>query len=525
MSARTKLRPEPPAHSPQCDVVTDAEQIRDRFAAYLHDESKLTAPAVREIAFPKSTDDVSAILARRAAERTPTTVSGARTGITGASVAVDGSAVLALDRMKGIEPPERVSGEWRVRVMAGTTLAELNEYLSDNAPDGARAVFPVDPTETWAALGGMVATNASGARSFAYGAMRNWVTALTVVLADGSRLKLRRGDLRVLGLALAIEDSWGERELTAAPLPKPATKNTIGYPFSEGLDVIDLFIGQEGTLGVVTEIELRLIEAPPSRLSYLQLFESDDAALLYVERLRRARGVTVLAIEYADRRSLELARESPAMSSSPIARLVRDGFSAMVYTEIPLADESALESVFEQVSSLVVEAGADIADSYAGTDDREVRELKAFRHAIPEQINATIARRKAEHPGLHKVATDMAVPDAHLREMYFLYRSALDSAGLDYAIFGHAGDNHFHVNMLPRDQEELDRGKALYRTFAEEAVRRGGAVAAEHGIGRLKKDFLRIQYGLPELETLLKIRRFFDPHGLLNRGVLFDADG
>ena len=113
---------------------------------------------------------------------------------------------------------------------------------------------------------------------------------------------------------------------------------------------------------------------------------------------------------------------------------------------------------------------------------------------MPERINATIARRREQHPTLHKIATDMAVEDQDLRWVYDLYTTRLTAAGLDHAIFGHAGNNHFHVNILPRDDAELQRAKAIYAEFAAAIVARGGCVSAEHGIGRIKKHFLPVQY-------------------------------
>ena len=143
----------------------------------------------------------------------------------------------------------------------------------------------------------------------------------------------------------------------------------------------------------------------------------------------------------------------------------------------------------------VAAAGGDEAAGLAGIDDQALRDIRAFRHAVPERINATIARRREQHPALHKLATDMAVEDQDLRWVYDLYEARLTAAGLDHAIFGHAGNNHFHVNILPRDDAELQRAKAIYAEFAAAIVARGGCVSAEHGIGRIKKHFLPVQYG------------------------------
>ena len=168
----------------------------------------------------------------------------------------------------------------------------------------------------------------------------------------------------------------------------------------------------------------------------------------------------------------------------------------------------------------VAAAGGDEAAGLAGIDDQALRDIRAFRHAVPERINATIARRREQHPTLHKLATDMAVEDKDLRWVYDLYTTRLTEAGLDHAIFGHVGNNHFHVNILPRDEAELQRAKAIYAEFAAAIVARGGCVSAEHGIGRIKKHFLPVQYGPATLDAMRAAKRWLDPGWRLNPGVL-----
>jgi D-lactate dehydrogenase (cytochrome) len=170
----------------------------------------------------------------------------------------------------------------------------------------------------------------------------------------------------------------------------------------------------------------------------------------------------------------------------------------------------------------VAAAGGDEAAGLAGVDDQVLRDIRTFRHAVPERINATIARRRDQHPALHKVATDMAVEDKDLRWVYDLYSSRLTASGLDHAIFGHVGSNHFHVNILPKDEAELQRARTIYAEFAQALVARGGCVSAEHGIGRIKKPFLAVQYDLSTLEAMRAAKRWLDPEWRLNPGVLID---
>ena len=151
-----------------------------------------------------------------------------------------------------------------------------------------------------------------------------------------------------------------------------------------------------------------------------------------------------------------------------------------------------------------------------------MNEMKRLRHALPETVNAIIGQRKRAVPELHKVGTDMAVPDAALGAMMDFYESRLAESGLDYVTFGHIGSGHVHVNILPQTLEELVRAEALYGGFAREAVRLGGSVAAEHGIGRIKKKFLPIQFTASQIAAMRAVKSALDPAGVLNPGVLFD---
>jgi D-lactate dehydrogenase (cytochrome) len=503
--------------------ITDQQTIRENYSAYLGDESKMRAESAASLCFPTSTAEVSQILRRNFAQGRRTRISGARTGVAGAAVPETADCLVSLEKLDFIRPPEQNSeGRYSIRVGAGVTLYRLNEHLREVLPE---YYFPVDPTETWASFGGMAATNASGARSYHYGSTRDWISAATLICADGSQLTLRRGAHRIENRALTFLFPDGERALSVEELPKPRTKNTLGYCFEEGGDALDVFIGSEGTLAVFTELELQLAPVPKQRLYYLQFFTAEEIALEFVSAVRSLRQRTVLAVEFLDRTSLLLASASAAGSKSAPAQLVDAEAKAAVYLEVVYADDEELAAIYEELQTELEKSATDPSRSFAGVEDRELRELKIFRHAVPEHINATIAKRKSSIPELHKIATDMAVPDEQLIPVYHLYHRTLTARGLEFAIFGHAGNNHFHVNILPRTRDELLSAKEAYGEFARAVVELGGAVAAEHGIGRLKKNFLAMQYGPRQLQAMQGIKQFFDPRRLLNTGVLFnDAD-
>ncbi|MDD3545651.1 MAG: FAD-linked oxidase C-terminal domain-containing protein, partial [Kiritimatiellae bacterium] len=142
--------------------------------------------------------------------------------------------------------------------------------------------------------------------------------------------------------------------------------------------------------------------------------------------------------------------------------------------------------------------------------------------AVPEQVNAIIADRKRGCPDLTKLGTDLSVPNYRLPDVMRLYRRDLHDANLEHVIFGHIGNNHLHVNIMPRDMDEYSRGKELYRAWAGQVVDWGGSVSAEHGIGRLKKDLLALMYGPETVAGMRALKRLFDPADRLNAGRLFD---
>ncbi len=512
----------PSADPPSClRLSPPAETVAD----LLHDESRTAARQIASVAAPTTLEQLRAVMCWHAQHLHAVSVSGSRTGVTGGAVPAEGGHVVSLASLRGVVAMDLKANPAEVTVLAGTTLRELQDELAARAPG---FTMPLDPTETSASLGGMVSTNAGGARTFRFGATRDWVTGLTVELASGATLSLRRGRERAEGPEVKLTDDGlglgeqeGNRSLAVSAIPKPRTKNAIGYGFAPGGDVLDLFVGAEGTLGVVSTVTLRLRPAGEQRLAFLQCFESVSQAFAFVDVLRRDPALRTTAIEFLDARSHALARETGKPEVERVlAAAPKD--SCSVFAELGYDDEAGLELSIERVSAHVAACGGEEAHGLAGIDDQTLRDIKVFRHAVPERINATIARRRESHPGLHKIATDMAVEDQDLNWVYDQYTTTLGAAGLDFAVFGHAGNNHFHVNILPRDEAELARAKSLYAGLAQSIVARGGCVAAEHGIGRIKKPFLAAQYPTPVLDYFRRIKSWADPAWRLNPGVLID---
>ena len=446
--------------------------------AYLEDASGFRGYAERLIV-PADEAGVVAALGEASSAEVPLTIAGAGTGVTGARVPM-GGWVLSLEKFTRLE-----IGQGYAIAGAGVLLRDL-----DLAARQSAQFYPPDPTETSASVGGTVATNASGARSFKYGATRRWIERLRVVLADGRVIDAGRGD--------TLDFDPG-----TIPLPE-VTKNTAGYQLRSGMDWIDLFTGSEGTLGVITEAQLRLLPAPAGVLAGVIFFSNDNAALDAVDDWRATASARVL--EYFDRPSLALLRgRFPEIPSAA---------SAAILFEQELAAETAPDEVGTWLAR--TEAAHALAESWLADSATDRERFRRFRHALPELVNDTVRRN-----GTLKMGTDHAVPIAHNREMLEYYRRRLEAEFPDrYVIFGHIGDAHLHVNMLP-SPEDAERASALLAEFARRAVALGGTVSAEHGLGRRKAHLLAVQYAPDHLARMRAVKRRLDFENLLGRGVLW----
>jgi D-lactate dehydrogenase (cytochrome) len=400
--------------------------------------------------------------------------------------------VLATDRLNRIKSIESdSSGGGRGVAEAGVILADFQR-----AVDQKGLLYPPDPTERGAFLGGTVATNASGARTFKYGPTRNYIERLKLVLASGEVLNLRRG----------------ERDLFKIPPPTyrpPATrKNAAGYFVAPNMDAIDLFIGSEGTLAVVCEIEVRLVPKPQGLLSGVVFFTNEADVLAFVAGAKSG-AVDARALEFFDNESLDFLRQK-------YPEVPKEAAGA-IFFEQETTDKTE-ERILTDWMSLLDRHHA-ITDSWFATNEQDQARLREFRHQLPVLMNEWFA-----HYRQRKVSTDMAVPDEAFAGLFRLYQDTLRTSGLRYTIFGHIGDNHVHVNILPRDENEGTRARELYVQFLKYAASVGGTLSAEHGVGKLKRDYLRLFYTDDQLRQMAAVKKALDPNGILGRGNIFSEE-
>lgn len=490
------------------------------------------------MARPRTETDIAAVLA----EGRPVLVIGAQSSLTGGATPT-GAIVMSTVRLTDIDPPD----DDHVRAGAGVVLATLLETLTRQGLD-----FPPVPTFLGATVGGIVATNAAGAATFKYGTTREWVDGLTVVLAGGDVIDIRRGD-HVLDASgsFVVDGPAGVRVVPVPTYVMPdVAKRSAGYHAAPGMDLVDLFIGSEGSLGVVTAAWLR-VQPARAGLCYALVPVSDEPeALALVGELRdasretwrtsEAAGIDVAAIEHMDARSLEILREDGADRKYEVVWPASARLLLLIQLELPVLTQ---EEAYEQISAALDDDPPDtplvrfcrVLDRHGVLDDTELalpgdrrraEQLLGVREAVPAGVNARVGRAKREvDDRIAKTAADMVVPFERFGEMMAIYRDGFARRGLDAATWGHVSDGNVHPNVLPRSYADVEAGKALILEFGAEVARLGGCPLAEHGVGRhpVKQALLRQLYGESGIEQMRAVKAALDPAGLLAPGVLFPA--
>jgi D-lactate dehydrogenase (cytochrome) len=408
---RIAVQSAPSAVAPTVETRTDVVQ------SFLSDAAHVPGGAAAGVAFPRSAAEVSALVA--SARRVLPI--GAQSSLTGGATP-RGDVIVSTRALTGID----TISDSMVRVGAGVPLAELQRVLA-----ARRLYYPPVPTFDGAFVGGTVATNAAGAATFKYGSTRRWVEALTIVLADGSLLEIHRGDL-VASDTGAFELEYVSGNVIRIPVPTytlpGVPKLSAGYFAQPDMDLIDLFIGSEGTLGVIVDATLRVIPTP-RRYLMLVTCESDRQAIEVTAALRveasaswRGEGpLDVSAIEYIDSRALAKLPDE-AFFRAGVARPQQTGVALLVQVEIPASDEDTLQ----RIGSVLDQCAVDADPYLAGPDEtRAADRLLELREAVPSAINALVAAAKARvHADIQKTAGDLIVPFERLADSMALYRSS-----------------------------------------------------------------------------------------------------
>jgi len=486
---------------------TEQNEIQD----YLKDASN-TKGYCDAVVYPGNTNDVVSILKQANAEKTKVTVCGNRTGLTGGSVPT-GGIVLSTEKMNKILEINEVD-KFAI-VEPGVLLSDfLKELKSKNL------YYPPDPTELNCFLGGTVATNASGSKTFKYGPTRDFVIEMEIVLPTGEILVLERGKNFSKKFDLTIlTENGAKKEFHIPSVKSLPTKNTAGYFCKENMDAIDLFIGSEGTLGIMTKLKLNLLTAPQMVLSAVIFFNSEDDGLNFIEesrnesynsRINKLRfSIDALALEFFDKFALEFLRDD-------FPNIPQDSNSA-VWFEQEINEESR-NDITDLWISIIEKHHGDLNHSWIAMNENDKLKFVEFRHRISTKVNEFISSRN-----FRKLGTDFAVPDKELKKFYYQLKNDVIKAGLDYVIYGHFGNSHIHLNMLPKNSEEFETAKILYNSMCLSAIKSGGTFAAEHGVGKNKKALLYEMYDEKVISEMWIIKQTLDPNLILGNGNIFNT--
>jgi D-lactate dehydrogenase (cytochrome) len=350
-------------------------------------------------------------------------------------------------------------------------------------------------------------------RGFGYGSIRNYIEAINVVLPTGEVLEIKRGAIFSKQRVFDCVCSKKKLKFKLPSYVAPKIKSQAGYFVNDNMDLIDLFIGSEGTLGVITSCKLRLQDKPQGIFDGLIFFKEEAQGLAFiteVKELKDKKALFTASLEFFDKNSIEMLRK-----------------------EYPFMPRAACAVYFEQITHLkekapdLLKIWLSLIDNYKTFSDynlladtaSERKKVFEIRHRVPQLINEFLR----EHKQI-KASLDCAVPSDSMVEMYNFYKEKAEESKISYVNFGHIGEAHLHFNFLPKNEDESIRAKKYIEIFCKKAVSLGGTISAEHGIGKLKKPYLKIMYGADKIEEMAALKKYFDPDCLLGLDNLFDKE-
>jgi D-lactate dehydrogenase (cytochrome) len=318
----------------------------------------------------------------------------------------------------------------------------------------------------------------------------------------------------------------------------PNIKHAAGYYVKPNMDAIDLFIGSEGTLGVIAEIETRLLVQPERIVAGVVFFDDMERLMHFVEEAReqslrnnraddnraddnraddnraddnRANshehtGMSSRALEFFDAKALNFVRERYPN--------IPEGAAGAIWFEQEVSDDTE-EALLMAWYELIGNHTPFMDESWFAITEKDQEHLREFRHAVPAKTYEIVRELKQQ-----KIGTDMAVPDQQFRALYDFYMREFAAEQLNYIVFGHIGNSHVHANIFASSPDEYTRAKAVYHRCVEKALSLGGTISAEHGVGKIKRDYLKAMYGERGIEQFRAIKAVLDPQGLLGVGTM-----
>ncbi|MDD4955724.1 MAG: FAD-binding oxidoreductase [Candidatus Omnitrophica bacterium] len=477
---------------------------KDQFESYLEDTSNLYGTA-SSLYIVKNKEELVTLIRDLNKHKTPFTISAGRTGTTGGCVPL-GGVIISIEQLKSIIEINKENKT--VSLETGLTFKELEEAVSKK-----NLTLRSSPTESLAFIGGAISTCASGVRGFGYGSIRNYISGIEVVLPTGEQLNIKRKAVSSVKRLFDFEHKGKNFKFKLPSYTAPKFKSQAGYFVHNDMDLIDLFIGSEGTLGVIVGAEINLQDMPLDVFDGLIFFKKETEGLEFVEKIKNLKIKKLLeptSLEFFDKNSLDMLRSE---------------YSFVPQAECAIYFEQAVEKNDDPAALLDKWAGLSeslnaIADKSILADTPKERErIFEFRHRLPQAINEYLRSFKQL-----KTAVDCAVPPAAFMEMYNFYKEKAKESGINYVNFGHIGEDHLHFNFLPKADSESITAKKYMETFCRKAVELGGTVSAEHGIGKIKKPYLKIMYTQAQIEEMAHLKKYFDPVCLMGLDNIFGKE-
>ena len=462
---------------------------------------------------PLDEKEVAEILKEANRKKQKVTIAGNHTGLSGGCVP-QGGIVISTEKMNAI--PEINPENKSAIVEPAITLRDFQAKVREN-----NLLYPPDPTEKNCFIGGTLSTNASGEKTFKYGSTRVYVKSLNIVLADGDLLCLERGKFKAVGYNLAVRTQNGKEYQFEIPfINMPLTKNAAGYYCKKDMDAIDLFVGSEGTLGVVTKAKLKLVPHPEQIISCVIFFNDENNALQFITEAKnksyRTRidnsenTIDALALEFLDENSLNFIKDD-------YKQIPADARAAVWFEqEVKQVNE---EILFDKWMELISVHKGNEESAWFAMNEKEKSEIQELRHNVSLKVADYLSRHNVK-----KLGTDSAVPDDKFLGFYKFCKEQMVKNNFKYIAYGHFGNSHLHMNMLPENEHEYDKGKIIYREIYKKAAALGGTVSAEHGIGKLKTDYLLDMFGKEIINKMFAIKKILDPNLILGAGNIFSEN-
>ncbi|MCM8802752.1 MAG: FAD-binding oxidoreductase [Candidatus Omnitrophica bacterium] len=465
----------------------------DEILSYLEDSSNFKNGKANKVFIPEKEDEIFEVIDICRKEKIPLTISGGGTGTVAGRIP-DSGYIISTENLNKIIKIDKKNKE--ATLQCGVIV---NDFLKEIENFGL--FYPPFPTERTAFIGGNVATNASGEYSFRFGPTRKYVKRIKMILTTGDTLEIKRGEI-------FERNGFIDYGIFKIPLPSyrtPDVKCSAGYYSKEGMDGIDLIIGSEGTLGIITEVDLSLIEQLPPRFIIIMFLKDEEKILEVVKEIKEKKDqLEIFSIEFFDKKSLLFLKDD--------FNFIPEDTCA-IYIEAT-DDTEKMEKWIEIAEKI------NVVDTVIGQDPKNYEKLIDFRHKLPENINSYFKKIKSV-----KIAVDASVPEDKFEEFYRFYRKVMrENLDIHTILFGHIGENHLHFNLFPIDEKQKERAYRIYEDSVRKAVSLGGTGFAEHGIGKIKHKYLEIMYGKTGILDMVKIKKIFDPYCILGLNNIFPKD-